>query len=244
MKEEILRNYKGQYCTIDDIVGFVERMNGDVSRKTVIWNVNELVRQGKAVRYGRGVYGFVPKPRFVPVLSELAKLACSMLYCKFKYLTFTVTDSGELGEFMNLQPFSTVVVIETKKSAAGAVLSALRKEGMDAYAKRDFSKLERYISSSQPIVVRPELAVNPSMFQENNIRVANLEKILVDLVCDQDIYGQYQDEELQNIYINAAESYAVNYSQMLKYASARKRKAAVLELLEDTDVYSNIKGLI
>ena len=244
MKEEILREYNGQSCSIDDIVKFVERINGDTPRNTIIWNVNDLVRQGKAVRLGRGIYGFMPKAQFQPIISESAERACCLLQAKFKYLVLTVTDSSVLGQFMNLQPFSTIVVIETKKSATGAVLSALRKEGVDAYAKKDFPAFERYISSSQTFVVRPELTVNPALTQNNNVRAANLEKILVDLVCDEDVYGQYQGKELQNIYKNVSDIYAINYSQMLKYATARKKKAPVLEMLQDTDMYSKIRDLL
>ena len=244
MKEEILNNFGGQYCSIDDIVRFIEGLNGDTPRKTIIWNVNDLVRQGKAARFGRGVYGFVKKARFNPVLSETTKKACSALHEKFKYLVITVTDSGILGQFMSLQPFSTVAVIETRKSAAKAILSALRNDGVEAYAKSDFPKLEQYISSPHPIVIRPELAVNPNLPQENNIRVANLEKLLVDLVCDEDIYGQYQGEELRNIYRNATGSYAVNFSQMIKYAAARKKKDPVMEMLNGAAVFNEVKDLI
>ena len=66
----------------------------------------------------------------------------------------------------------------------------------------------------------------------------------MDLVCDEDIFGQYQGEELQNIYQNATKDYVVNYSQMLKYAAARKKKAPVLEMLQDTIVYNKIRSFI
>jgi hypothetical protein len=241
MKAEILNEFEGQYCSIDNIVSFVESFNGDTPRKTVIWNVNDLVRQGKAGRCGRGVYGFMQKSVFQPVMGEAAKKACTLLRDKFKYLNVTVADSGMLAQFMSLQPFSTIVVVETKKSATGAVLSELRKDGVDAYAKRDYPRLEQYVQSSEPFVVRPELTVNPNLPQENNVRTANLEKILVDLICDEDIYGQYQGAELQNIYQNATESYAVNYSQMLKYAAARKKKVEVMEMLQGTDEFRKVR---
>jgi hypothetical protein len=244
VKEEILKQFNGQFCSIDDIAAFIESFNGETPRKTVIWNVNDLVRQGKAIRAGRGVYGFVSKARFQPAISEAAQKACSLLGDQFRYLDVTVTDSGVLGRFMNLQPFSTVVVVETRKAATGAVLSALRKEGMDAYAKKDFSRMERYVSTPQPFVVRPELSVNPNLPLENNVRAANLEKILVDLVCDEDIYGQYQGEELQNIYQNATETYAVNYSQILKYAAARKKKSEVLEMLQNAGEFKKVRNLM
>jgi len=244
MKEVILNRFNNEYCSIDEIVAFIESQGENTPRKTIIWNVNDLVRQGKAVRIGRGVYGFISKKRFKPEMSEETRRACSILQKQFKYLVVTVTDSGMLGQFMNLQPFSTVVVIETRKSAVSSVLSELRRGGVDAYAKRDYAKLKRYVVSSQPFLVRTELVVNPSLIQEENYRSSNLEKLLVDIVCDDDIYGQYQGEELINIYSNATDRYAVNYSQMLKYATARKKKAVVQKMLQETAEYAKIRSLI
>jgi hypothetical protein len=181
---------------------------------------------------------------FQATVSDSAKSACALLAEKFRYLVMTVTDTVSLSEFMNLLPFSTVVTLEVKKAAVDGVLSALRKSGADAYAKQDFTQMERYVSSTQTIVVRPELSVNPNLKKEGNLRRANLEKILVDMVCDQDIYGQYQGEELQNIYIGATERYAINYSQMLKYAAARKKKPNVIELLQDTNEFRKVRDLL
>ena len=244
MKEAILKKFSNEYCSIDEIVSFIESRGESTPRKTVIWNVNDLVRQGKAIRVGRGVYGFISKERFNPVMSKETKRVCSLLQKHFKYLVITVSDSGVLSQFMSLQPFSTVVVIETRKSAASSVLSELRKGGVDAYAKRDYAKLERYFVSPQPFLVRPELAVNPSLTQEGNYRSSTLEKILVDLVCDGDVYRQYQGEELINIYRNTTSRYSVNYSQMLKYAAARKKKASVQKVLLETDEYTKIRSMI
>jgi hypothetical protein len=240
MKEDMLKRFAGQYCSVERLT----EQYPDIPRSTVIWNINGLVKQGKASRVGRGLYSFVAKPQFQSSVSAGTETACDLLSEKFRYLPVTVTDTTALSEFMNLLPFSTVVSLETKKSAADSVLSALRKGGIEAYAKRDFIRMERYVSSSQPIVVRSELTVNPSLPQKNNLRRANLEKILVDLVCDEDIYSQYQGEELRNIYVGATERYAVNYSQLLKYAAARKKKPEVVELLQDTTEFQKVRDLL
>ena len=244
MKEIILKRFSGQCCSISDIVSFVMDIDSAMSRKTIIWHVNDLVKRGYAVRVGRGAYEFTPKLKLQPTMGDSAKAVCSLLGNCFKYLDITVADSSVLGQFMNLQPFATVVVIETRKSSTNAVISALRNEGIEAYAKSDFTRLEQYISSSQPVVVRSELSVNPTLPKERNVRVVNIEKLLVDLVCDQDVYGQYQGEELLNIYENATSSYAVNYSQMLKYATSRKKKTDVLDLLQSTSEYGKVAALI
>lgn len=244
MKKRIVKIWGKKYCTIDEIVDSLTVENAQVSRQTVIWSINDLVKQGKAVRVGRGVYLIAPKKQFSPVMSATAKSACSLLADKFRYLDVTVTDTGFLSEFMNLQPFSTVVTLEVKKSAVNAVLSAMRKAGFDAYDKNDYPKMERYITTAQPILIRPELAINPTIAKDCNVRLANIEKTLVDLVCDEDIYGQYQGEELQNIFQNATKRYAINYSQLLKYAGARKRKETVMQILQNTDEYQKVRNLL
>ena len=68
----------------------------------------------------------------------------------------------------------------------------------------------------------PGTVNQPETASERQLRVASLEKMLVNLICDEVIYGQYQGEELRNICKNANDSYAVDYSQLLEYAAARK----------------------
>jgi hypothetical protein len=244
LKELILKQFEGQYCTLDQIADFIRCTKPDASRNTIIWNVNELVKQNLASRVGRGVYSFNPKPHFEPKLGDTAKKVCRLIFEKFKYLDVTVTDLNILGEFMNLLPFISVVTLEIKKSATNAVLSVLRKNGVDAYMKLDYPNLEKYVSTEIPVIIRPELTVNPTLPTSGKIHYANLEKNLVDLVCDVAIYGQYQGDELENIYQNITERYAINYSQMLKYASARKKKLEVLSLLENTAEFKEVRKLL
>ena len=152
MKTEIMTEFSGQCCTIDDIVRFTEALNAGTPRGTVIWNVNDLVKQGKAVRIGRGVYEFVARRKWQPTIGELARSICSLLEEDFKYLDVTITDSCILGRLMNMQPFSSIVVIETRKTAVDAVLSRLRNNGIEAYAKKDFKRLEKYITDRKSVV--------------------------------------------------------------------------------------------
>lgn len=66
----------------------------------------------------------------------------------------------------------------------------------------------------------------------------------MDLVCDDRLYGQYQGTELENIFKNATEKYAINYSQMMKYALARKRRADVEILLNSIDNFRKVRSLL
>jgi len=45
LEEELLEIWNGKYCTIDEIVSFALMHNAQISRKTMIWRVNELVKR-------------------------------------------------------------------------------------------------------------------------------------------------------------------------------------------------------
>jgi len=244
VEDIITTQWSGKYCTIDDISASVMMSSSNISRKTIIWKINQLIKEDKAIRVGRGVYLIAYKKGFIQSISTSAEKACKLLVENLKYLEVTLTDTSSLGELMVLQPFSSVITLEVKKVAVNAVVSTLRSEKIPAYKKIDYPQIERYVESSQPILVRPELFVNPAMLKNNNIRYATIEKILVDLVCDSDIYGQYQDGELINIYRNATDLYAVNYSQMLRYAAARGKKDSVIESLLKTSEYEKVRFLL
>jgi hypothetical protein len=244
MKESIAIKFNGKYATIDNIVSFVSRGRKPVYRQTVLWNVNELVKQGDAIRVGRGVYGFMAKDVFTPTIGETARQAVALLGDKLKYLTPVMTDTGCLSQFMNLQPFQTVILIEVRKQAVDSVLTALRKTGLEAVLKKDFERIERYVETAEPIVIRPVLKANPPLQYYGSAQYASLEKILVDIVCDRMIFGQYQGDELINIYRNATDRYVVNYSQMLRYASCRKRTGDVEAALLETVEYKKVSKLL
>lgn len=244
MEDVIIAQWSGKYCTIDDISSSVMAVYPKISRKTIIWKINQLIKEDKVVRAGRGVYLIEYKRKFKQTVSVAAGQACKILADNLKYLEVTLTDTSSLGELMVLQPFSSIINLEVKKAAVSAVVSTLRKEKIPAYKKNDYPQLECYIDSIQPVLVKPELSVNPAMPKYNNVRLATIEKILVDLVCDADIYGPYQDSELSNIYKNATELYAINYSQILKYATARGKKDDVIKRLQESSEFMKVKSLL
>ncbi len=193
------------------------------------------------VRTGRGVYRFSSQKEFSPNLSYSTSAITDFISNQFKYMAATISDSSWLNEFMVQQPFSSVVVLEVGDSAVNSVVSKLRAENFDAFPKSDFKYLEAYSKSAQPIVVSKTLQTTATKKKDKLIRLAKLEKLLVDVICEPDIYGQYQGWELENIFKNSIEKYAVNFSQMLKYATNRGRKKDVEKLLDLTEGFLQYK---
>lgn len=241
-KDLILNNFDSQYASIDEVTTFTQKNKPNLDRKTIIWTVNELVKQNKATRVGRGVYLFAPKAVYNPITTKQADEVISIIQNNFKYVTATISDTTWLHEFMSLQPFSSVTGVEVNEPAVKPLVSMLRRKGFDAFSKKEGRAAMKYSVTAQPIIISKLTDTNALIPYNKVINLTGLEKLLVDLVCDAEIYGQYQGAELENIYRNATEKYAVNYSTVLQYATRRGRKKQVEELLMITKEYQSIRS--
>jgi hypothetical protein len=81
--------------------------------------------------------------------------------------------------------------------------------------------MEEYVlPSKSPIIVKPLISEAPVNVQ-GEITLPSLEKILVDIVSDKDMFYFIQGSEIINIYKNASEKYTINYDRLYRYAKRR-----------------------
>ncbi len=113
----------------------------------------------------------------------------------------------------------------------------VRKAGIEAFSKVNIKLAELYAKSETTIFVTKTVQTTVLLPFDGNIKTSRLEKVLVDALAEPRLYGQAQGLELENIYENASETYALNYSQMLKYATNRGKRDAVDDLLKRSKSY-------
>ena len=53
-----------------------------------------------------------------------------------------------------------------------------------------------------------------------------IEKLLVDVFCDDEIFAAQQGTEMETIFREAFEKYTINENKMLRYADRRRKKEA------------------
>jgi hypothetical protein len=58
-----------------------------------------------------------------------------------------------------------------------------------------------------------------------------IEKILVDLYCDKELFYSYQDDELSNIWTNIFKKYMVNKSTLFSYSRRRGKQKDIEEFM-------------
>lgn len=239
MRNILIDRYKNKTITTAEIVNDLSQIYLNVNRNTIIWNLNEMIKRGDIIKIGRGKYFFSNESFqefMMPVLDDV-KQVVDIISTQFKYVKIVLTDSKWLSDYLVQQPFATVVKIEVNAPAVEAVVNLLRKEGVKAFSTSEVVDADKYFSETRIFVIDKIRFNNPTKKYENNVFIAKLEKVMVDVACDCEVFKQYQGWELENFYANVTEKCAVNFSTIIKYASSRGRKERIISLLESSEKY-------
>lgn len=239
IRESILERFYSDTAQSSDIIRHVLSQDKNVPPATITWVLYNMVRKNAAVRLGRGIYSFNPKPIWRPMLSAKAINIAEVIVEQMPYLNATITDTCVLSEFMVQLPFSYAIVVEVPMRLVDSVVQKLNNAGMEVFSGANRKLAELYVKSETTVYIAKALKTTAVIPYKGNIAISTLEKTLVDILAKPELYGQSQGTELQNIYVNASDNYVLDYSRMLKYASNRGKRKDVEALLMNSMSYQN-----
>jgi hypothetical protein len=173
----------------------------------------------------KGKYSYSPSKKLSSAHQTLQKA--------FLYLDYLCWETSLLHEFMIQQPRQNLIIIEAEKDACESVFNGLReKYHGKVFLDPDRSIIEKYIlPQADPMIVIPLISQSPRM-TNSSIPFPKLEKILVDIFVNEDIFFPFQGRELSNIYKNAFAAYWVNERTMFRYASRRTANARLRKFIQ------------
>ncbi len=209
---------------------YISQVEPAYTPATISTYITKLVNKGIIFRNGRGNYTYAEKNDYKPQVSQRLKLIAGKIKQDFPLLNFCVWDSNWLNEFMRHQLFRQMLVIEVEKDGAVSVFYALGETNKKLFYKPDAIVFERYISGyDDPIIIMPLISESP-ISEAGKIPIPTLEKFLVDMVADKNLYAA-QQAELDFIYENALAKYAISISKIKRYARRRNQFEKTMQLL-------------
>ncbi len=222
-----------RFLTTDELVKRLSTRFPDAKAGTLSAKLHRLKREGLVSNVRRGLYAAGSKREFEPAVSkELAGLF-KKLRKRFPYLdSLCVWDSRWLNEFTVHQALSSMAIIESERDAEKAVFEFVKASCSRVFIDPTPKEIDNYILGCEKcFVVRP-LVTEAPVTSSGDVPIPKLEKILVDLVCDKDLFVSFQGEELRNIYRRALSDYDMSLSTIRRYASRRGRPEEVNRLIE------------
>jgi predicted transcriptional regulator of viral defense system len=212
---------------VADISHFYNEQNPTISRTTINWRIHSLAQAGVIQRIGRGVYRLGKSNPFQVDLSLQMKKTARTIKKEFPYTGFCVWELAAINLFGHNLINCNLLFVDVERDAVDAVYYRLKEKQKNVVNMRKTSEDISDLAGS--VCIRPLVSHAPTHLQEQ-IPVATLEKMLVDLATDKE-FVPYQGNEIFSIYSNAFEKYTLNESAMLRYAARKEKRANIAEVI-------------
>ena len=231
--DAIIHSYLESHNTIDvdTAVSLARTGERDVPRSTVRWRLHNMVQRETLRRVRRGVYARQDKREFCLTVADSLASLFRAVRTSLPYVELCTWRSDDVQDLTRHYPNRGVPIIEVEKDGEAAVRDVLVGMEQPVVAYEDLSAVARSFLGQEYIVVKRLVSEAP-ITRVYDVTVPRLEKILVDIVRDKNLFGFLEGAETYHIYQSATNRYHVQLDTLLRYASRRGVKDGVVMILE------------
>ena len=168
----------------------------------------------------------------MPDVPKKLKTINSTLKKHFPFSTICLWSSSFLNEFSIHQSIKTFFLIEVEKDSVESIFHFLKDRNYSVFIKPTQEVFKNYaLSENNFIIVKPIISEAPIQTIKN-LNTVTLEKMLVDVFCDEIIFAAYKGNEMKTIFTYAYNKYTINENKLLRYANRRGKKNQLKNYLE------------
>lgn len=234
--EDIILKFKGKaFFTYKEIYEFYKEKELELKIGTFKWRIYKLKEKGIIKDLKKGVYKLGSYKEFVPKISTNIKRLYNYLIKEYPYVQINIWETSWLNDFMNHQPFNSLIIIEVDKDILEPAFYLLKEKRNEVYINPKIEEIEKYISSENVVIIKSIIKDAPNK-KIDKVNIPKIEKILVDIFFESELFRTYQGQELINIFERIFEEYSINLTTLLRYA----RKRGVKEKINNF-IIKNIK---
>lgn len=211
------------------LVELIQKDFPTLKESSITVYLSKLKKEGVLKNPSRGKYTLSGKDRFIPVIDTKLKRLYNKIKKDYPFIEFCVWNTLWLNQFMRHQPFRFYTIIELEKDVVQSVFYKLKDQGKTVFTEPDAETFELYVHNSDNAIILKQLVSEAPLVQSENIIIPSLEKLLVDMLIDTNLFGA-QQSELEFIYRSAFEKFEISKSKMKRYAHRRNRETEVEQL--------------
>lgn len=197
-----------------------------------------LYKTNELVRIGRGEYALSSKQQFHYEPTEEVKTIYQSLIAKLPFTDFCVYDGTIFSPLQHHLSINHAIYVETNRDAVESVFSQLKEQYKDVFRQPTSSFMYDYVDLKNQCIIVKNLVTEAPLTSIAGINVPTLEKILVDILKDDDLDYMRGAEEYY-MYQMAFDLYMVNIPKILRYARRRGISDTVSKLIKQD--YNNGK---
>ncbi len=179
---------------------------------------------GILTRIGRGKFIIGNVKNYSTEITPKLKSLYSKLNKVFPYLNICLWNTSIFNEFMVHQPGRFYILVEVEKEALQSVFYYLKEGKQSVFIEPSKDILDKYLPNEKETIIVKSIVSEAPLQKINGINTVTIEKMLVDIFCDDIIFSAQQGSEMRTIFGEAMKKYAVNENRMLRYADRRSKK--------------------
>ena len=241
---ELKKKFSGQkHVSKTDLRDFYHLQNPTITEQAFRRILYALEKQNLIIPTGSGIYFFQgplssqhsQKKKFVPLLSPIVKRLNDEIMETFPYLDYLIWETKILHEFMVHQPGQNQIILETEKGTAESIFNRLSENySGQTFLDPNRITMERYVFQQPETILISKLVSQTAIGKRvDGVPYAKIEKILVDILVDDEKYFIFQGQELASIFENVFSHYLINEKSLLRYAGRRNALPRLKQFILD-----------
>lgn len=236
------------FFTRVDIRNFFENYEPDIKDGTLGWRIYELNQKNIIKSVKRGLYTISNQKKYVPDVSQQIFNLGKKIQGRYEDTNYCVWASSWFNQFSRHQKTKDLLIIEIEKDFIESMYYYIKDNfKFDAYLNPSPKVINFYVAESRnPVIIKKLITKSPLeevVQKKAKIFVPSMEKMIVDIYADEEIFYFYQGAERRYIYENIIKNYSINFTTLLSYAGRRERRDELKSYLLDI-VGNDLKKLI
>lgn len=222
-----------------DIYEFYLAQGKNLNDPALRWRIHDLKKAGVLQSIQTGVYVISNNPVYIPLADQFTKEIVKLFEEKYDGLDYCVWNTRLINEFSLHQAFKYFYVFDTDRDITESVFYHFKANNLNVYHNPGTQIMDDYVVGSEDaIVLRPLVSRSP-LIKDDGISFPSIEKILVDIFCDQHQFYAYGGSEMIFIFEKAFDLCKINFSSLYAYAERRGKKNLLMEFIETEVVNEN-----
>lgn len=185
-------------------------------------HINKLIKNGTITRINRNTYCFADSryKTYTHEYSDFAKEVASSIQSSYTDVNFTVFETRQLNEFMNLQVGKNAIILSVESGLENYIFQELfQRYPGKVLLKPDTETMWTYLQEDSIIINKLPTEAPVSAIEEKWMTCP--EKFLVDLAADKILKALITSSQIEYIYEGYLNHYQIDTKKMLRYARRR-----------------------
>jgi hypothetical protein len=241
--EQLLKEFNGRESfSREELFNFYRNFEPALKETTFRWRIYYLKNKQIISVISRGIFTLSFKPVFKPDIEDAERKIFSKLKKQFPSLKLCIWSTKIANEFMLHIPTKFITILQVEKEAIEPVYSFLKDQKFrNVFIEPKEKEIERYIYETETAIVLIPLVSKSPTQKVKTIATTTLEKLIVDLYCDKNLFAAFQGSEFVHIINNAYKRYSIDFTKLFHYAKRRSKEAELVEFFSDrTDIPNSL----